>query len=115
MQKESLAQRAIIEHCKLCKIKIFSIPNGGKRDAREAYFLKLEGASAGIPDLCIPYMRGGYGALWIELKVGKNKPTKLQQEWIKYLNSAGYMAVVCYGHLKAIESINNYLKLKKDD
>lgn len=112
MQKEAMAQRAVIEYCRLMKIKVYAIPNGGRRSAKEAYFLKLEGVSAGICDLCIPYMRGGYGGLYIELKAGKNKPTKSQQEWIDFLNSEGYLAVVCYGHLEALETIKKYLKLK---
>lgn len=109
VQKEAMAQQAIIEYCRLRKIKIYAVPNGGKRSAKEAYFLRLEGVSAGICDLCVPYMRGGYGALYIELKMGKNKTTKLQQEWIDYLNSAGYLAVVCYGHRDAISMIEKYL------
>lgn len=107
-QKEAAAQRAVVEYCKLRKIKIVAIPNGGKRNAREAYFLKLEGVSAGFPDLFVPELCSCYGGLFIELKVGKNKPTKAQQDWIDYLNYAGYLAVVCYGHLEAIKEIDKY-------
>lgn len=112
MQYEAAMQRAIVEYCRLRKIKIASIPNGGKRNLKEAYFLKLEGVSAGFPDLFIVVPNSQYHGLFVELKYGKNKTTKLQQEWIDYLNSAGYLAVVCYGHREAIDTIEKYLSTK---
>ena len=89
------------------------IPNGGKRDARTAASLKREGVKAGIPDLCLPVPRGSFHGLYIELKVGKNKTTAKQNEWIKNLNEQGYCVEVCYGWLEAKEVIEKYLTLKK--
>ncbi len=109
MQYEASMQRSVVEYCRLRKIKIVAIPNGGKRGLKEAYFLKLEGVSAGFPDLFVVEMRGGYGGLFIELKYGKNKPTESQKQWINYLNSVGYLAVVCYSCEEALETINKYL------
>lgn len=51
--------------------KTFAIPNGGKRNVIVAQKMKAEGVRAGIPDLCLPVMRGGYGGMYIELKAGK--------------------------------------------
>ena len=51
MQKEAMEQRKLIKYCNLRHIEIFAIPNGGRRNPKEAYFLKLEGCSAGVPDL----------------------------------------------------------------
>ena len=34
---------------------------------------------------------------------------KEQKEWIKYLNEAGYLAVVCYNFDEARDTIINYL------
>jgi len=44
-------------------VRIFAIPNGGSRSQREGGRFKLEGVSAGVPDLYIPAWR-----TWIEMK-----------------------------------------------
>ena len=59
---------------------LYHIPNGGKRDACTAVNLKRQGVKAGVPDLHLPVARGGYHGLYIELKVGSNKPTQLQKK-----------------------------------
>lgn len=87
------------------------IPNGGKRDAKTAINLKHEGVKAGVPDICLPVARGKFHGLYIELKVGKNKPTPKQLEWIYALEQEGYAVKVCYGWLEARETIENYLSL----
>lgn len=90
---------------------LYHIPNGGKRDAKTAIALKRQGVKAGVPDLHLPVARGGYHGLYIELKVGKNKATELQKEWIADLTQQGYLAVVCYGWQEAAEQLVNYLEL----
>lgn len=110
MQNESIEQAKVIQYCKLRKIKIFAIPNGGKRNYKEAYFLKKSGVSAGVPDLFVAYPNRKYHGLFIEMKYGKNKPTENQKKWIDYLNNAGYLACVCYGANEAIKLIDNYMK-----
>lgn len=109
MQYEAYEQRKVIEYCRLRNIVFFSVPNGGRRGKREAYFLKLEGCSPGVPDLCFPIPTKKYHGLFIELKHGKNKPTKYQLQWLDYLNKAGYLAVICYDHEAAIKALNNYI------
>lgn len=81
---------------------LYHIPNGGKRDARTAANLKRQGVKAGVPDLHLPVARGGYNGLYIELKVGSNKPTQLQKKWLSSLNKQGYLA----------EQLINYLELE---
>lgn len=85
------------------------VPNGGKRDARVAANLKKEGVKAGVPDIVLPVPRCGYCGLYIELKVGKNKTSSKQNEWIKALREQGYFVEVCYGWDKAREVIEKYL------
>lgn len=89
------------------------IPNGGKRDARTAANLKKEGVKAGVPDICLPVAKDAYCGLYIELKVGKNKPSIKQKEWIEALKEQGYKVEVCYGWIKAREVIETYLKCEK--
>ncbi len=92
---------------------LFHVPNGGKREKREATSLKKEGVKAGVPDLVLPVARGEYFGLYIELKVGRNKPKEHQLKWIEQLKEQGYFVEVCYGWLEASEVIKNYLEKPK--
>lgn len=91
---------------------LFSIPNGGSRHIIEAINLKRQGVKKGVSDMALLLPKGKYHGLLIELKVGKNKPSPEQKEFIAYENNNGYFAKVCYGHEEAISLIENYLNLK---
>lgn len=114
---EAQEQRFLFQWANLAKQKypelklMHHIPNGGKRDVKTAINLKHEGVKAGVPDICLPVARGKFHGLYIELKVGKNKPTPKQLEWIYALEQEGYAVKVCYGWLEARETIENYLSL----
>ena len=86
------------------------IPNGGKRDAREAARFKAMGVKAGVPDLCLPVPMNGFAGLYIEMKYGKNTPTDKQKEWIKVLKEQGYKVTVCYSGVEATRELENYLQ-----
>lgn len=88
---------------------LFAIPNGGKRDKITAAKLKAEGVKAGVPDLMLPVARGGYHGLFIELKVGDNRPSKSQKEWIAHLLNQGYDCAVCWEWTQAMEILLAYL------
>jgi hypothetical protein len=88
-----------------------AIPNGGHRDVRTAVRLKREGVRAGVPDLFWPEPRDGFHGLWIELKAAKGRLSTAQKEWIEHLNSAGYLAIVCYGLQNALEAVAAYFNL----
>ncbi len=89
---------------------LFHIPNGGKRDAREAARFKAMGVKAGVPDLCLPVPMNGFAGLYIEMKYGKNKPTDHQKEWIKALKEQGYKVTVCYSGAEATQELESYLQ-----
>ena len=115
IQREASEQAALFRWVAFIRVTLpetnllYHIPNGGKRDRREAAKLKQQGVRAGVPDLCLPVARSGYHGLYIELKVEKNKPTELQLEWLAALKQQGYAAVVCYGWQEAANIIENYL------
>lgn len=46
------------------------VPNGGSRNKQEAVKLKQMGVKAGVSDLCLPYPKGIYCGLYIEMKFG---------------------------------------------
>lgn len=108
-----LFQWANLARCEYPELELLHhIPNGGKRNAREAAGLKRQGVKAGVPDICLPVPRGQYHGLYIELKAGKNKTSKYQNEWIEKLKAQNYYAVVCYGWKAAQEVIESYLEEK---
>lgn len=109
MQHEAREQQKLVAWCDNLRLPLFAIPNGGKRDAKEAYFLMMQGVKKGVPDLFLPISRRGFHGLFIELKYGKNKTTPHQDRWIALLNHNGYLAKVCYGADNAIRLIDWYL------
>ena len=89
---------------------LFAIPNGGLRSKATGAMLKTEGTQVGVPYLMLPVMRGGYGALFIEMKRVKGGRVQPEQNWwIEQLQKQGYAAVVCKGAAEAIDVIENYL------
>lgn len=88
---------------------LFCVPNGGARDVITGARLKAEGVRPGVPDLCLAVPRGAHHGLYIEMKVGDNKPSDRQTEIIEYLNRVGYKAVVHYSSEDAIKEIEGYL------
>lgn len=89
------------------------IPNGGFRNKREAAKLKAMGVKAGVLDLCLPVKRGGYSGLYIELKKIKGGVvSKEQKEWLSFLRSQDFGAIVCFGWLEAKKVLVEYLEHK---
>ncbi len=88
---------------------MFAIPNQ-RASPTERRRMAEEGAKSGVPDIVLPVPRGGYAGLFIELKVGDNKPTANQKAWLEALRALGYMAVARWGWEAAKETIINYLE-----
>ncbi len=90
---------------------LLHIPNGGKRNPREAARLKKQGVRAGVPDLYLPVPRGGRHGLWIELKSPESgRVSDKQRWWIDALTRQGYAACVCVGWPQARDTIIEYLE-----
>ena len=91
-------------------VRIFAIPNGGRRGKLEAMRLQLEGVSPGVPDLMLPTPRGQHHGLFVEMKRTKGSSvSKEQKDWIAYLQAQGYQAIVCRGFEEAKREIECYL------
>lgn len=91
---------------------LYAIPNGGKRAIKTAVALKKTGVKAGVPDVFLPAMRGGYGGLYIEMKRSRGGRTSPAQEgYIAGLRGQGYCVAVCHGFVEAKEKILEYLRL----
>lgn len=78
------------------------VPNGGKRNRREAAKLRAMGVRRGVPDILIFDIK----SVAIELKrarPAKSKVSEHQLKWLAHLDGAGWHTVVCYGAQEAIE------------
>lgn len=97
---------------------LYAIPNGGKRNLREAVRLKAQGVKAGVSDLHLALPMLGKCGLWIEMKKpivkGQAKPSVslTQRQWLKRMEKAGFVAVVCFGWEEARDSILDYIFTK---
>lgn len=90
------------------------VPNGGKRNAREAGLMKAEGTRAGYPDYVFDVPAGIYHGLRIELKQPNGrKPTESQLDHLSRLERRGYCCVVAFGWTEARAAIKNYLKQRE--
>lgn len=88
---------------------LHAIPNGGQRGKAQAARLKAEGVLAGIPDLFLPYALRGFHGLYIEMKVGANKPSAEQRRVMGLLEAAGYICRVCWSAEEARQVLLWYL------
>lgn len=90
-------------------------PNGGSRNRLEAVKLKQMGVKAGVSDLCLPYPKGIYCGLYIEMKFGGNRKTENQKEFLADMAAVGHYVATCYSAEMAIEVIEEYLQLSDKD
>lgn len=92
---------------------LFSIPNGGNRNIREAKRLVKQGVKAGVSDVFLPIPRRPYSGLFIEMKRskadGRSKITQDQGDFMMAMTHQKYKCVVCYGFVEATNAIKDYL------
>ena len=119
-QREADEQQLLFEWAEYAEVLypelelMYHCPNEGKRSIYGGYKLRKQGMKAGVPDICLPVPRGGYGALYIEMKrVKGGKVSEAQKWWIDKLNAAGNLAVVCHGFDEAKDAILAYLQKTK--
>lgn len=85
-------------------VRIFAVPNGGRRGMAEAARLKVEGVSAGVPDLYVPAWH-----LWIEMKrVKGGRVDAPQADWHAYLRDIGHVVIVGKGAEDAKEQVDRF-------
>lgn len=89
------------------------VPNGGSRNKQEAVKLKQMGVKAGVSDLCLPYPKGIYCGLYIEMKFGNNRQQDTQKEFLADMAAAGHFVATCYSAEEAVSIITEYLELKQ--
>lgn len=70
------------------------------------------GVKSGVSDLYLPYPKGSYIGLFIEMKYGNNKLQDSQKEFLKDMSENGHYVITCYKAEDAIETIKDYLNQK---
>lgn len=88
---------------------LFAIPNGGNRNAREGARLKGQGVTAGVPDTLLAVPVPPYAGLFLELKVGRNRPSPEQVAMLAALTAQGYRCAVVYSLAEFMAEIKAYL------
>ena len=102
----------------IVKDSFFAIPNGGKRNKREAARLRSMGVRPGVSDYFLSVPRGIYHGLYIELKAMPPHHatlTQLQRAWIVLQKTNGYHAAECRGWNIAAELITAYMGLEEGE
>ena len=94
--------------------------NGGKLAGRNKNEILRNGARRkqlgvvkGIPDLFLAYNNGLFPGLYIELKVGNNKPSPEQIEYRDFVTSQGYDWWCLYNLDDVVSIIESYMWNKK--
>lgn len=70
----------------------FAIPNGGRRNPREAMTLKATGLIAGVPDTCLVWKGRIY---FFEFKTEKGLLSESQIKFIPSLEKQGAIVYIC--------------------
>jgi hypothetical protein len=85
----------------------YAVPNGGRRDAREAGRLFAEGVRAGVADIVVQYRLADGSALVVgfEVKAPKKYQSKTQKEWQPEFEAAGGV----YAVVRSIEEVADAL------
>ena len=111
-EQKALIKWAVMSAAKYPELRLlYHIPNEGLRSWHQGRELKDQGLRKGVPDLCLPVARGGYHALYIEMKRRKDGKTSAEQKaWLDDLNRTRNRAVICEGWAEAAEEIMRYLK-----
>ena len=91
-------------------------PKTGRWYTPEGNKLKRMGVQPGMPDIMIfkPHLKDHIdfisAGLFLELKIGKNRPTEHQKSTMEKLIDNLWVGAVCYSFDEAKKEIDNYLK-----
>lgn len=90
MQKSIIAECVIRANQNPLFGRVAAIPNGQFRPGQR----KEPGLTPGLPDLILLAPRHGYHGIVLELKVGNNRASKEQIDWLSWLKSQGYYTCI---------------------
>jgi hypothetical protein len=89
--------------------RTYAIPNGGRRQKREAWVLVQEGVKKGVSDIHCAVARGGKHGLYIEMKSRVGRASKEQVDWMLDSEREGFEAHCCSSAAEALEVWKKYV------
>lgn len=96
-------------------LMFFAIENKRKTQTPiQGAILKSQGVTSGVADLCLALPTCQYGALYIELKYGKNKQSENQKNWQAECEANGNKYIICYTLNEAFEHIVPYIRQHRE-
>lgn len=113
--REDQLQMEVIRYLKLQypDVLVHHCANERQTSPQRGAKLKKMGVRAGCPDILIFKKSGNVSGLAIELKIGKNKPTEAQNDFLNRLSINGWFTKVSYNFDAAKTIIDNYLSTNK--
>ena len=107
-ESEAHLQERLVRHIRARLVPgavFFAVPNGGKRQAREAAALRRQGVVPGVPDLlflCCGVLHG------LELKTAKGKASEAQKDMLRALGAAHARVAIAHGFDEAVECLDGW-------
>jgi hypothetical protein len=106
---EHAEQVAVVAWLRAQGLDFLAVPNGGRRDAREAASLKAEGVVAGAPDLLIFLPGPWIVALEMKARSG-GRVSPAQAAWHeRHAGLIGWHCLVCHGASEAIAALREII------
>lgn len=98
-----------VAHPKYARL-LFSVPNGGMRNAGTARRMKAEGVVSGVSDLILLMPSSKHHALCLELKTEKGRQTPPQKTWEELVTKQEYKYVVVRSFEQFVSAITDHLR-----
>ena len=91
-------------------LALFSVPNGGSRNKKEAVSLKAEGVTAGVSDLILAIPNKQNAGVFIEMKKPSGVVSTEQTDFLNLMQSLGYKTEIVRTFDKFVEVVATQLK-----
>lgn len=89
---------------------LFAVPNGGKRDKKEAARFKRQGVVPGVSDILCLVSNNTYTMLCLETKTEEGTQSDEQIKFQKQIEAAGGLYLIYRNAAEGIELLTKYLK-----
>lgn len=110
MMNERAEQALVASYLRANNIQVIVTLGGIKLSESQKRLYKQAGYQPGTPDLFIPYARGKFHGLAIEMKKKKGGTVSdVQKDYLKNLEKEGYKIVIARGASDALQYIQSYL------
>lgn len=102
-------QMQVAQYCDLKRLLWAHPANERKTSPQAGARLKRKGVKSGVPDVMIYTPNQVFNGLAIELKIGRNKVTANQRQWLDDLGLCNWQTAMCYSFDDAKAVIDRYM------